>query len=193
MPNDESFVRIVTARLLVRRFRLSDARRLAAYRSQSAVCRFQSWGTDFGEADAANLILEMQTRHPGTAGEWFQFAVADRDDDCLIGDCGLCISATPPWIAEVGFTLALACQGRGYAAEALRAIAGYAVDTLAMATVLGVADRQNIAARRLMAALGWQELAGHGPVPPSGPLGEHEVMYCSPAVRPGGQAAPQAR
>ena len=193
MPKDEAFVRMVTARLLVRRFRLSDAGRLAAYRSQPAVCRFQSWGADFGEVDARNLILDMQARHPGTAGEWFQFAVAERDDDCLIGDCGLCISAAPPWIAEVGSTIAPACQGRGYAAEALRAITGYAVHTLGMTTVLGVADRQNMAALRLMEALGWRESAGHGPVPPSGPLGEHEVMYRSPAGRPGGQAALQGR
>lgn len=181
MSPDKGFIALVTDRVVVRRFRLSDAARLTAYRSDPEVARFQSWSADYSESDAIEFIRQMGSRHPGTAGQWFQFAVATKDADRLIGDCGLCCSASPPCLAELGFSLAPGAQGLGYAREAIRAVNDYAFDALGVERILGVADRRNAAACRLMQALGWKEGARDNPEPPSGPLGDHEVMYLSRA------------
>lgn len=190
---DERFVKIVTDRLAIRRFRLSDAEPLAAYRSKPEVARFQSWNTDFDRSVARKFIRSMEPRHPGEAGTWFQFAVVTREDDRLIGDCGLCCSPVPSRLIELGFSLAPERQGRGYAAEALRAVTEYAFGTLGAEVVLGVADHRNAAARKLMKSIGWTRLNGEGPVPPSGPLSEHEVMYRCRGPSPQRQSMPGER
>jgi RimJ/RimL family protein N-acetyltransferase len=52
------------------------------------------------------LLRELQATHPDTPGEWFQFAMALRRMDRLIGDCAALVPADDPRQAEVGFTLA---------------------------------------------------------------------------------------
>ncbi len=178
---DKGFVELVTARLVIRRLRLSDAARLAEYRNDPEVARYQSWATPFSKADAMDFIADMEHRHPGDPGEWFQFAIASKDSDILIGDCAVCCSRTPPWVAELGCSLSPAWQGRGHAGEAVRAVRDYALGTLGAEWLLAVADRRNAAARRLMESMGLTEGGRDHLVPPSGPLGEHEVMRVLPA------------
>jgi predicted dithiol-disulfide oxidoreductase (DUF899 family) len=67
----------------------------------------------------------MMTAHPDTPGEWFQFAVALRATGQLIGDCAAMPRANDPSQCEIGFTIAPRHQGRGYATEAVRLLAGY--------------------------------------------------------------------
>jgi RimJ/RimL family protein N-acetyltransferase len=174
---DEDFVELVTERLVIRRFQLADAGRLAAYRSDPEVAKFQSWSTSFSETDALEFIRLMTLKHPGAPGDWFQFAVVAGDCGRLVGDCGLCCPSQPPWVAELGFSLDPAWQGQGYAGEALRAVSDYALGTLGFQRVLGVADRGNSRACRLMESMGWSEWPRNSLVPPSGPLQDHEVMY----------------
>ncbi len=66
------------------------------------------------------LISALATTHPGTPGQWFQFAVSLRGDDQLIGDCTARPDLHDPRLVELGFTFATAHQGRGYATEAVR-------------------------------------------------------------------------
>lgn len=193
MTLDEGFVELVTERLLIRRFRLSDAEPLASYRANPEVARFQSWCADFDRAAAKEFIRSMNSRQPGEAGAWFQFAVVTRDENRLIGDCGLCCSTLPPWLIELGFSLAPEWQGRGYAAEALRAVTAYAFTALDAAAVLGVTDRRNAAACKLMKSIGWKKPDGEIPAPPSGPLSEHEVMYMCRNQGPQTLSAPAER
>jgi len=193
MTLDEGFVELVTERLVIRRFRLSDAGPLASYRGKPEVARFQSWGTDFDRAAARKLIRSVNSRQPGEAGAWFQLAAVTGDENRLIGDCGLCCSAAPPWLIELGFSLAPEWQGLGYAAEALRAVTAYAFMAMDAAAVLGVTDRRNAAACKLMKAIGWTKLNGESPAPPSGPLSEHEVMYMCRSQGPQTLSAPGER
>lgn len=193
MTLDEGFVELVTERLVVRRFHLADAEALASYRGNPEVARFQSWDTDFDRSAAREFIQSMDSKQPGAAGTWFQFAVVTREKNLLIGDCGLCCSSVPPWLMELGFSLAPEWQGRGYAAEALRAVTAYAFRTLGAVAVLGVTDRRNTAACKLMKSIGWTRLNGEGPAPPSGPLSEHEVMYMYRSPEPPTPLSPGER
>jgi aminoglycoside 6'-N-acetyltransferase len=67
----------------------------------------------------------MMTAHPDTPGEWFQFAVALRATGQLIGDCAAMVRVDDPRQCEIGFTIAARYQGRSYATEAVRLLAGY--------------------------------------------------------------------
>ncbi len=189
MIPDEGFAEILTERLLIRRFRPSDAPRLSDYRSDPATAWFQSWATPFSVTDATGFIRDMLARHPGEPGQWFQFAITANGSEHVIGDCAVCCSSVPPPIAEIGCTLSSSFQGHGYAREALKAVTAYASAALGAEWVLGVTDRRNASARKLMRSMGWNEGPDDDLIPPSGPVGEDEVMF---ALRVAGPAQARA-
>jgi RimJ/RimL family protein N-acetyltransferase len=122
---DVAFTALTTERLVLRRFRPQDLNAFVAYRSKPDVARYQSWEVPYRPRQARQFLQELQAIHPDTPGEWFQFAVALRDTDRLIGDCGTHVRAEDSRQAEIGFTLAPEHQGYGYATEAVRRLLHY--------------------------------------------------------------------
>lgn len=159
MP-DTHFTELVSERLVVRRFRPSDLESLVAYRSIPQVARFQSWDAPYPRAEGERLINDMMAEHPDTAGEWFQFAVALRSSGELIGECAAKILAEDSRQAEIGYTLAPAHQGRGYATEAVRALLGYLFEARGKHRVVACSDPRNAASERVMLRLGMRR-EGH--------------------------------
>ncbi|WP_027482426.1 GNAT family N-acetyltransferase [Deinococcus pimensis] len=142
-----------TPRLVLRRLREEDAPVLAAYRSDPDVARFQGWGPTFSEDRARALVHAMRARQPGEDG-WFQFAVAHGGTDELLGDVGLRTFEVRH--AEIGFTLARTAQGRGYAAEAVRAVLAYAFGPLGVHRVVAGVDPRNERSSVLLSRLGFR-------------------------------------
>jgi aminoglycoside 6'-N-acetyltransferase len=128
MP-DESFTEVPGERVVLRRLGWADLEQFVAYRSDEQVARYQSWDAPYPREEGERLVGQLMTEHPDTAGEWFQFAVALRATGHatgqLIGDCAAMPRADDPRQCEIGFTLAPEFQGRGYATEAVRLLAGY--------------------------------------------------------------------
>jgi RimJ/RimL family protein N-acetyltransferase len=150
---DPDFEALRTDRLVLRRFRTEDAVTFAAYRSDPEVARYQDWDScSQEEADA--FVREMATSHPGVPGEWFQFAIADQESDEHVGDVGLGVDADDTSRAELGFTLARAHQGRGYATEAVSRVIDYAFEQLGADAVYAVADARNDASIALLERIG---------------------------------------
>ena len=147
------FDQLQTPRLLLRHFRADDAPRLAAYRNDPAVARYQSWGLPYTGAQALDLIGSMQGRQPGQPG-WFQMAAADRASGLLIGD--LAFRAFEVQHAELGFTFAPEVQGQGYATEAASSLLEYAFDTLRLHRIVAGADPRNQPSARLLRRLGFR-------------------------------------
>jgi RimJ/RimL family protein N-acetyltransferase len=122
---DTAFTALATERLVLRRFRPDDLDAFVAYRSDPGIARYQSWEAPYPPDQARQLLRELQKTHPDTPGEWFQFAVARRHTDRLIGDCAAHVRADDPRQAEIGFTVAAGHQGHGYASEAVRRLLRY--------------------------------------------------------------------
>ncbi len=156
---DPTFTRIETERLVLRRFRPDDATAFAAYRSDPRVARYQSWDETYSVADAERMIASLAEAHPGEPGAWFQFAVADRDTDVLVGDCGLHVHGSDPTRAEIGYTLAPAHHGLGLATEAVGALVGYAFRTLGVDRIQATADERNAPSIRVVERLGFEAVA----------------------------------
>jgi RimJ/RimL family protein N-acetyltransferase len=64
------------------------------------------------------LIRRLEREQPGAPGDRFQFAIAPKGADDLIGDCTLKVGRGYARQAEIDFTLSRAYQGKGYATEA---------------------------------------------------------------------------
>src|ERR671924_953216 len=124
MRADEEFRPIRTERLVLRRSRPEDHEAIAAYRSDPDVYRYQGWERIDPEGIRAQ-IEEMAGRAPGQPGGWVQLSVEEEESGRLVGDVGLS-PADEPGVVEVGYTIAPAFQGRGYGAEAVRALIDYA-------------------------------------------------------------------
>ncbi|GAA0520370.1 N-acetyltransferase [Paractinoplanes deccanensis] len=144
---------IATERLILRRFRPSDAPVLAAYRSDPAVARYQSWDAPFPLPRAETAVANFMASDPDKPG-WFQYAIERIRDRDLIGDVAVHLHDNLKQ-AEVGFTLATEHQKKGYATEAVRAVLDRLFRVQGLHKVAGECDARNVASAALMERLGF--------------------------------------
>jgi aminoglycoside 6'-N-acetyltransferase len=150
-----SDVALTTRRLVLRRFRADDGSALAAYRSDPVVARYQSWTAPVAEAEAADLVDAFaagDTREPG----WFQYAVERTCDHILIGDVGVLLHDNLRQ-ADIGFTIAAAEQGRGYATEALHRLVAHLFTDRGLHKISAGCDARNTASAALLRRLGFHQ------------------------------------
>lgn len=147
-----------TPRLQARAFSVADVDAFVAYRADPDVARYQSW-SDYTLDRGTAFVASLQGAEPGVPGEWFQFALEARSDRTLVGDLAFKVNANEPREAEVGFTLAAAQHGKGYATEALRALLGYAFETFGLHRVVAVTDALNAPAAALLERVGMRQEA----------------------------------
>lgn len=149
-----------TDRLLLRPFRDSDLETFVAYRSDSEVARYQGWQAPYRFEKGIEFIAGLKMSQPGRPGEWYQLALELKGQQRMIGDCGFCISTEDSQQAEIGFTLARAFQGQGYATEAVTCLLGYLFDGLQLHRVHANCDVENINSARLLERVGMRR-EGH--------------------------------
>jgi RimJ/RimL family protein N-acetyltransferase len=147
-----------TPRLRARPFALEDVETFVGYRQDPDVERYQSW-SGYTLQEGRALIASMQDASLGVPGEWYQIALEEQATGALVGDLALRVDATEPREAEIGFTLAPAYQGRGYASEAVRALLGHLFETLGMHRVVAVTDVLNEPAAALLQRVGMRREA----------------------------------
>jgi len=157
---DGGFESLVTDRLTIRRFEVTDVRAFASYRSVPEVARYQSWDTPFSEEQARRFVTAQAASHPDTPDEWFQFAVTETATGRLVGDVAAA-SETDHRIARIGFTLAPEAQGHGFATEAVTGLLGYLFDTRGKHRVVADCDRRNLASVALLERVGMRREAHH--------------------------------
>lgn len=140
-------------RVYLRRFHLRDLDAFVAIRNDPEVARYQSWSA-LDHTAARAVISEMSTAEPAMPGEWFQFAIARRTTDELIGDCAVLVKADDSRQAEIGFTLARHAQGQGLATEAVTALLNYLFQERQLHRVVAICDVRNRSSFRLLERLG---------------------------------------
>ena len=153
MRVDRDFQPIVTERLRLRRSTPDDARTISAYRSDPDVHSQQGWERIDHEGVLAD-ITDMSGRSPGEPGGWVQFTVEERESGRLVGDVGFAVVDGERGVVKVGYTIAPAFQGLGYATEAMRALVAYAFDTLGAEIVRAHASADNAPSIRVAEKVG---------------------------------------
>ena len=118
-----------TERLVLRRFRSRDLAPFLAYRNDPEVSRYQSWER-VSTSEGRRLLGAQRTVSPGAPGRWLQVAIEEKSSGTLIGDCAIRVERSPHRQAEIGFTLARAYQGQGFAAEAVARLICFAFEDL---------------------------------------------------------------
>lgn len=144
---------MATERLILRRFRASDAAALAAYRSEADVARYQSWDAPFPLDKAQAAVRRFAAGSPAAPG-WFQYAVELTAGPALIGDVAVRLHDNRRQ-AEIGFTLATAYQRRGFATEAVSAVLDRLFRVQGLHRVMGECDARNLRSAALLERLGF--------------------------------------
>lgn len=149
---------LLTARTRLRRLAVADLAPFQAYRNDPETGRWQGW-QPMEDSAASAFLQDVATSPFCTPGHWFQLGIAERDSDALIGDIGVQLHGGAGLMAEIGFTLAPAAQGRGLATEAVGAMVNWLLAHSPAQRVVAVADTRNAASLRLLQRLGLRPFA----------------------------------
>jgi len=152
-----NFTPISGVRCRIRDFSEKDLVEFARYRALPEVACYQSW-EHYTLEDAKRLYAEQITIPFGTDGSWHQLAITDKRDGSLLGDCALHFLEDGRQV-EIGFTLAPEQQRKGLAREAIGLLVGHLFGTMNKHRVIAVTDAENLAARKLLTALGFRQEA----------------------------------
>lgn len=118
------------------------------------------WTTPaMGDLAEAEALLRDIRRH-AEAGTLFQWGLARREDDLLIGTCTLFRIENEHRRCELGYILRRDHWGRGLAHEALTAVVNHAFGTLRLHRLEADIDPRNAASVRSVERLGFT-LEGH--------------------------------
>ncbi|MBM7170001.1 GNAT family N-acetyltransferase [Streptomyces sp. G44] len=94
--------------------------------------------------------------------EWGLYAVVRAEDGLAVGGMGFHGPPDEEGCLEVGYDLAEAARGRGYATAALRALSAWALDRPGVTSLLGLADPENTASQGVLTRAGYVRLADRG-------------------------------
>ena len=153
----KTFSTLETERLTIRRLRDDDLETLVTYRNLPEVAWMQLW-EGYTAEEARELINDCKVTEPFTAGGWFQFGVALKATDELIGDLYLKMDEAGKQ-AEIGYTFAPKFQGQGLATEAVVALFSHAFTVRGLHRIWGVTDPRNLPSIQLMKRVGMRQEA----------------------------------
>jgi ribosomal-protein-alanine N-acetyltransferase len=141
---------LVTPSLDLRPFAEADAKAMHRIYSDPIVMRYVATGPA-ASMTATERLLHDYSVHQRTHGFSF-WGVVERASGELIGDAGL--YRTPTGEVELGYTLAAASWGRGYATEAASAWLEAAFGALGIVEVIALAEPANKASLRVLEKVG---------------------------------------
>lgn len=150
---------LTTARLLLRPFRADDHRELHAIAGDPQVVRWMDWGPNTPEDTGVFLgqALASDTETPRRTWKW---AVTRTTDEALIGSAELHIESPEHRRGTMGYLIAPAAQGQGYATEAARAVLRFGLTGGGLHRITATCDPENLGSTRVLEKIGMRR-EGH--------------------------------
>ncbi|MFA3876613.1 GNAT family N-acetyltransferase [Streptomyces sp. MMCC 100] len=112
-----------------------------------------------GTRDAAGMLLkayEAGTHRP----EWGVFVLVRREDGRAVGGMGFHGAPDEDGRVEIGYDLAEAARGNGYATEGLRALSAWALARDEVTSVFATTEPENTASQAVIVRAGFTRVAG---------------------------------
>lgn len=118
--------------------------------------RLPHWADDF-PADGDRVIAELLGEHPEWLDRHGHRLVVERDSGLVVGSIGL---FWPPsdGVLEIGYGVVASRRGRGYAAEATRALTDFAFTAPGVRVVRAEVEPANPASVRVLEKAGFRPL-----------------------------------
>ena len=135
--NREEIVRVFSAmptlkteRLILRPMRASDAADMYDYAKGSEVTTYLLWSPHPSQSYTKDYLKYIEKRY--RLGEFYDWAVVDRESGKMIGTCGFTRFDFPHNIGEVGYVLSPAFHGRGFGTEAAARVLRFGFEELGL-------------------------------------------------------------
>lgn len=176
-PGRTKTIELKTDRLLLRQWREEDSPIFAELNADPRVMEFYPNLLSCQESNAAAAKFKSLIKQNG----WGFWAVETISECTFIGLVGL---HKPTYklpfgpCVEIGWRVASAYWGKGYATEAAGACLDFAFDKLALPEVFSFASVANIKSQAVMERLSMVNMQAnfdHPTIPPNSPLREHVV------------------
>ena len=154
IPEQEPVLPILDGeRVRLRAFRDGDSAALYTIYSDPEVMRYWSYPA-WIERSQADAYLS-RVRDAVVSEGVLAWAIANRDDDMLIGTMTVLHIDSVNARAEIGYALASAQWGRGYAQEALRLALAFGFDAMQLRRIEADVDPRNQPSCRLLERIGF--------------------------------------
>ena len=141
---------LVGPRVLLRPFALADVPAVLAYASDPEVTRHLQWDAYDDPATAASFIRSTL----GGGETWFARAILLRETEAVIGGADLRVVSPPDRRAELGYGLARAYWGCGYATEAAGLLVRFGFERLGLMRIQAACAVENERSMRTLERLG---------------------------------------
>ena len=141
-----------TDRLILRGMRVSDAEDMYVYAKRPSVTQYLTWNPHTDPAETREYLTYVGQRY--RTGDFYDWAVVDKESGRMIGTCGFTSFNCPHDCAEIGYVLNPDYQGRGLATEAVRRVLEFGFDELGLHRIEAHFMEGNNASRRLMERVG---------------------------------------
>lgn len=143
--------RIHTQRLLLRPFSLEDAQALYVLSREETLRRRMPDQVYDSVKEAGEVAAFLEGK--ALAGEWpFVLGIVVKETGELIGHTGL--SPVKEGV-EIGYAVAMAHQGKGYAAEAVAAFSAWAVKRFGLHNIWAILMADNTPSQRVLEKAGY--------------------------------------
>lgn len=140
---------MTTERLMLRPYHLEDLQAIHAYARIPIVSQYQLWGPNTLEDSKAFLMEAIQKNEAHPQRE-YSFAIIQRDEQKMIGGCGIYLAKAPLAPPRLGYILHPDYWNQGYATEATTALLRFAQQTLKVSKVEASCDKRNLASARVL-------------------------------------------
>ncbi|MGW5365317.1 GNAT family N-acetyltransferase [Actinopolymorpha pittospori] len=146
-------IEISTERLVLRDFRTTDEQAVHEFASDPAVCRHTDWGPNSPD-DTRLFIREAVDEAASPNRDSFTLAMSMNPSGVVVGSCSVWVESASHRRAGLGFVVAPAHQGRGYASEAGKALLDFAFEVMGVQRVEATCRPGNLASARVLTKLG---------------------------------------
>lgn len=144
-------------RLNLARFRRDDFEAVHAFASDPAVCTYTTWGPN-GASDTQAFIEDAMS--PSETKYILAVVLHDR----VIGSAAVWITDAADSLGEMGYTIAPAHWGKGYATEAAQLLLTLGFGDLRLERLAATCDPENLASAKVLEKAGFRyegRLRGH--------------------------------
>ncbi|MBD2613091.1 MAG: GNAT family N-acetyltransferase [Nostoc sp. ZfuVER08] len=144
---------IETNRLLMREFIEADWQAVFTYQSNPLYLLYSHWThrTQNDVCQFVQMFINQQTEEPRTK---FQLAIILKQENILIGNCGIRINNSELRKANIGYEINPHYWGQGYATEAAQTIVKFGFEELKMHHLWSWCVAENIASLRVLEKIG---------------------------------------
>lgn len=144
-----------TPRLLLRDFLIEDWQALLAYQQEPDYLRYYPW-VSRTESDVRNFVRLFRDWQEARPRYRYQLAIVLADSKEVIGNAGVRCPKEGSNLAELGYELAPAHWGNGYATEAAAALVSFAFEELKLQRLQANCNAENAASARVLSKLGFR-------------------------------------